>query len=130
MIRAIFTTSEQLMMSALDNALQNEVFASHLDDGIIRYLYAAALLSFAGKEISRQNLAEAIRSLGIEPNREFIDIVLSTKIKGHLAYVYAYYFLLVNGVTVSERGLMAAVESLGIKADRRNASEVLKFVQQ
>jgi ribosomal protein L12E/L44/L45/RPP1/RPP2 len=129
-IKAIFTTSEQLMISALEKALKNEDFASHLNDGIIRYLYAAALLSFAGKEIDRENLAAAIGSLGISPDYKFIDIVMAANLKGHLTYVYAYYYLLVNGVAVSEQKLIETVESLGIKADRHAAEEVLKFVQQ
>lgn len=129
-IKAIFATSEQLMMSTLNEALKNKEFALHLNDGIVRYLYAAALLGFVGKEINRENLAGVIRSLDIEPNYKFIDIVLTTNIKGHLAYVYAYYYLLVNGMMVSAQRLADTVESLGAKADRRTASAVLEILQQ
>jgi ribosomal protein L12E/L44/L45/RPP1/RPP2 len=129
-IRAVFSTSEQLMMSTLDKAMKNEGIALHLDEGIIRYLYAAALLSFAGKDINKENLAGVIKSIGMEPNGEFVDLVLSSGIKGHLVYVYAYYYLLVNGVAVSEQGLMDTVESLGTKADRRTAAEVIRFAQK
>jgi ribosomal protein L12E/L44/L45/RPP1/RPP2 len=129
-VRAIFITSEQLIMSALDKAMKNKDIAAHLNDGIIRYLYAATLLSFVGKEINRENLTGVIKSLDVAPNNEFIDIVLSANLKGHLVYVYAYYYLLVNGAEVSEQKLIETVESLGIKADRRTAAEVIKFAQQ
>lgn len=129
-IGAISSTSEQLLMTAIDRALENEDFITHLNDGIVRYLYAAAFLSFAGKEITKENLANAITSLDVKPNYEFIDIILNTKLKSHLAYVYTYYYLLVNGMTVSEKKLISTAKSLGIKADKATAAEVLKFVQK
>ena len=117
-------------MTAMGRALENEDFIMHLNDGIVRYLYAAAFLSFAGKEITKENLTNAIISLDVKPNYEFIDIILDTKLKSHLAYVYIYYYLLVNGTAVSEKKLIDTAKSLGIKADRATAAEVLKFVQK
>jgi ribosomal protein L12E/L44/L45/RPP1/RPP2 len=129
-IGSISSTSEQLLMSGLNSALENGDFIAHLDDGIVRYLYAAAFLSFAGKDISKDNLANVIKSLDVEPDDEFMDIILATKFKSHLAYIYTYYFLLVNGMAVTEKKLIATVKFLGIKADRETAAEVLKFVQK
>jgi ribosomal protein L12E/L44/L45/RPP1/RPP2 len=129
-VSAVFSTSQQLLMSSLDKTMQNKEFLAHLDDGIVRYLYAAAFLSFAGKEINKQNLTDVIASLDQKPNDKYIDILLSTKLRSHLMYVYIYYFLLVNGMTVSEKKLLDTAKLLGIKADRATADEVLKFVQQ
>jgi ribosomal protein L12E/L44/L45/RPP1/RPP2 len=129
-IGAISSSSEQLLMSGLDKALKNEDFIAHLNDGIVRYLYAAAFLSFAGKEITKENLTKVITSLEVEPNDKFMEIILATKFKSHLAYVYTYYFLLVNGMAVTEKKLIDTAKSLGIKANHETAAEVLKFVQK
>lgn len=129
-VTAIFSSCLQILMLALGQHLENKEFVAHLDDGIARYLYAAALLSFASKEIDRKNLTAVISSLDIIPNQKLVDIILSMKLKSHLGYVYIYYYLLVNGVSVTEEKLVQTAEALGIKGDVKSAAELLKFLQK
>ncbi len=132
LIKAVFATSEQLTMLSMNLALKNKEFVSHLHDGIVRYLYAALLLSFVGKDINGKNLVGVIKSLGVEPNQKFIDILLGTNVEGHpvfistLVYVYAYYYLLANGVEVTEQKIMELVEAIGVKEDTRTAVEIFQ----
>lgn len=128
-IKAITDTSSKLVTAELEQLLEKPEIIN-APKNIMTYMYAAGFLSFSGRELNKENLCNVVKSLGIEPDEDLIEILLSPKldIKGHLIYVYGFYFLLVNGVIPTEDNIIKVVSSVNEKGNKQIASEVREFI--
>ena len=121
-------SSKKLIMLKLMELLSSKDVASTIKSGVMPYIYAAGLLSFAGREINRRNLTGVVKSIGLVPDMKFVGIVSKMEPSSHLIYVYAFYFLLANGIQPTARGIVKVVESLGTRGDEALAREIFDFV--
>jgi len=95
---------------------------------VVPYLYAAAFLSFSGREINEENLSKVMKVADITPSERIIGLLLSSNLRSHLPYLYAYYFLLALGKHGSASEIVNMVDSLGIQADKTRINEVFAFL--
>lgn len=128
-VNAVSNTSQNLIIASLGRALKNDSIRSYINKGIMAYLYAAGFLSFAGKEISRDSLSRALKAIGISPNDDLIQAILSADIKSHLVYVYAFYYLLANGMKVTEDEISDAVRAVGMEPEHSRIIDILEFLE-
>jgi ribosomal protein L12E/L44/L45/RPP1/RPP2 len=92
------------------------------------YIYAAAFLSFAGREINEENLAKVLKVVGISADKKIVKLLFSAKVKCHFPYIYAYYFLLALGKAGSEEQILKIVDSIGLRTDKDRVNDVLNFL--
>ena len=121
---SLASTSSEYMSSALKQLMENDEIKAHIKQGIMPYIYAAGLLSFAGREITEENLSKLVKAIGIVPNEYLMDVLLKTGIKSHLVYVYAFYYLVASSVGVSTEKMEEVVEALGVQSDMQIAEEM------
>jgi hypothetical protein len=69
-----------------------------------------------------------MRSIGIQPKKDIIELVSRTFKQNHLLYVYAYYFLVANGKESNRKNISRVVESLGIKVNKNTLKEALAYI--
>ncbi len=122
-------TTQRLMLYGFDSTLKNKEIARHIKDGIMQYIHVEAFLSFAGREITKENVETVVRSLGMEPDGELIDLVVSSSPKSHLIYIYAYYLLVAEGSEVTPQNICKVVESVGIVPDLKRVNDIFAFVK-
>ncbi|MDE1823426.1 MAG: hypothetical protein KGI00_04100 [Candidatus Micrarchaeota archaeon] len=127
-VEAVSNSSVDVVTSELAKTMRDERVRAHMKDGIIAYLYAAGFLSFAGREINRENLSKVVSAIGIRPNDALIDIVIGAGVKNHLVYVYAFYYLLANGLERSDENIRKVMNAIGMEADKEGYGDVLPFV--
>ncbi len=104
-------------------------FKGKVSGECVRYLYASAFLSFAGREINKKSLSSVLKSVGIKPKEECINTFLKTGIESHLVYLYAYYFLLANRLAASDENMSGVIKSLGMKPDKERINAARGFVR-
>ncbi len=129
-LEAISATSTQIIVQGLSDTLDSKDVKGALNSGILPYLYAAGLLSYAGRDIDKKSVSKVVASLGLKPQNDLIDIVLRTGVKGHLIYVYAFYFLIATGRQTTKENIKKVVEALGVKPDSEDIDYVLKYVAE
>ncbi len=129
-VKAVADTCAQLLIAELQKALSNEDVRSHVKDGVMSVLFAAAFLSFAGREITKESLTNVLKVIHLEPNPKMVDLVLGAGIKNHLIYAYAYYFILVNGLDATESEIADVVGVLGLSANLQTIREVVNLTSQ
>lgn len=122
--------STALLISELKKSLSNPAIKAHIYDGISSYLYAAGFLSLTGREITRENLINCIKMLGVKPKDELVDAIFKADIKSHLVYIYAYYFLLSVGREVTVNELESVLGAIGIPVDKASAAEAIVFLNE
>lgn len=127
-IKSLTSASESVLIDQLGKGMKSAEVRSHIKDGILPYVYAAGFLSFAGREIDRDNLSKVIKAIGITPNNAFIDALHNAGIKSHLIYVYAFYFLVANGKETSEENMSAVISALGLQPDKNRISDIRGFL--
>lgn len=127
LVNSLATTSSVYIISTMNRLTQDKDVRAHMNEGMLNYLYAAALLSLAGREITKDNMAKILKVLGVESNTKFMDVLLKKGLKGHVVYIYAYYFILASGHEITIDKMMATVTALGVKPDRDIAKEMLEF---
>ena len=110
--------------------MESPEIKSNIGKGIVNYVLAAGLLSFAGREIDKKNLTAVVASMGITPDSKMADSLLLTGAKSHLVYLYAYYFLLAGKVPVSEEKMIDVIAALGLKPDRDRAKRMFELCTQ
>ena len=93
-IDEITNCSDSYMSMALGVLMQRPEIRKHIDGGVMPYLYAAGLLSFAGREITDESLSKLLKVIGVKPDRKLLDIIMESGVKSHLVYIYSFYFLL------------------------------------
>jgi ribosomal protein L12E/L44/L45/RPP1/RPP2 len=123
-VDSLASASAEYISSALKRLLESDEIRAHVKEGIMPYLYAAGLLSFAAKEINEENLTTLIRIIGVEPNEYLIGVLLRTGIRSHLVYIYAFYYLSIGSRAVTAEKMEEVVEALGIQPDRDIAEEM------
>ncbi len=129
LLGSLNSTTEKIVMSEFRRALADKELSSHINSGVMQYLYAAGFLSYCAKEINRENLKKVISAMGSVPDDKMIDIVLKLDMKSHLVYVYAYYFLVANGKDISEPRISELIEAIGMAPDKERIAEMLKFLK-
>ncbi len=122
-------TTQKLMLYGFDSTLKNKEVAGHIKDGIMQYIHVEAFLSFAGREITRENVENVAISLGMEPDEKLIDLIIQSSPKSHLIYIYAYYLLVAEGKEVTAQNICKVVESVGLVADIKRVNEILAFIK-
>ena len=127
-VEQVEASSKKIIMLKLMELLNDKNVVANMRNGMMSYIYAAGLLSFSGREISRKSMASVIRSIGIRPDGRMIDLILGAGIRSHLVYVYAFYFLLANGIEPTVKGMMGVASSLGVGGDESTAREIFDFV--
>lgn len=127
-ISAVSSSSSEYILSSFRKLLADQNIAANVGTGILDYMLAAGLLSFAGREIDRKSLSRVVKAVGITPDPKMVDILITTGIKSHLIYLYAYYFLVAGRTPVSEQKMMDVVDALGLKPDRDRAAKMLALL--
>lgn len=125
-INAVTTTSQEVFIQELGKIMSDKNSVEFLNKHGMPYLYAAGLLSFAGRDINIENMSKVMNAIGAKP--DFLDMFLVSKIKSHLIYVYAFYYLLANGRETFEEGVAKVVEALGVKVDAATLKESLDYI--
>jgi ribosomal protein L12E/L44/L45/RPP1/RPP2 len=120
--------SSKLIMVELRKALDAPEIKENIGKGMMLYLYAAGFLSFAGREITRTKVGAVVKSTGVEPNYELIDLLLKNDMKSHLVYVYAFYYLVASGKDPSKENVKKVLEAIKVKPDMSRADDILEFV--
>ncbi|MCL4379695.1 MAG: hypothetical protein M1160_03725 [Candidatus Marsarchaeota archaeon] len=129
-LRGVCAVSDKIIMRSLSKVLKDREVDELIRHGMLPYVYAAGFLSFAGRSISRNNMASIVQSIGIIPDARIITLFLNSGVRSHLIYLYSFYFLLANGVEPSRDKIAAAVRSLGIDVDAIALDDVLSFLRR
>ena len=130
LLYSLCDTMQKLMLASFDSILKDKEVAQHISDGIMQYIHAAAFLSFASREINKENISAVVRSLGLVPDERMIDILISSGARSHLIYVYAYYLLVASGKEVNEANICMVVESVGIVPEAKRVGDVLSLINK
>lgn len=125
-VNAVSTSCSRIILSELKKLLGTPEVNSRMKNGIMPYIYAAGFLSFAGREISADNIGKLMSSVGLAADSGIMDVLNGSNLKSHLIYVYAFYFLMANGVAPTSNEVMAVVEAMGMHADEAVANEAIK----
>ena len=129
-VSAVSSSSYKYILSTFKRLVESPEIKPNIGKGIINYVLAAGLLSFAGREIDKKSLTNVVESLGVAPDSKMADSLLTTGIKSHLVYLYAYYFLLAGRIPVSEQKMMDVVMALGLKPDKDRAKRMFELCTQ
>lgn len=127
-LKAVSSSSLQIVLDQFERAMENSEIRANFQNGIVPYLYVAAFLSFAGREIDSENMTSLLNAVGIAPDQKLIDIMIGSGVESHLIYVYAFYLLLATGRETSETNVMNIVRTLGLEPDAVRVSYVLNLV--
>lgn len=129
-IEEVISASKKIMLAELGKLLKQKNLGKAIEKGIMPYIYAAGFLSFAGREINKENLAKAMKAIGAEPDPKMVDALLKTGIRSHVIYVYAFYFLLANGRETSEGNIRRVVDEFGISEESKVLEETLAYINR
>ncbi len=125
---AIASAQNSFMSAEFTRIVKDPAIKEHLDD-VMPYLYAAAFLSFAGREIDENTMDTVLKTIGFAPDSRIIRKLSDAGVKSHLIYVYTYYFLLAFGKIADAENIMKMVNALGIHADEGRVNDVLTFIK-
>ncbi len=98
-------------------------------DEMMPYLYAAAYVSYAGREITEENVGTVLRAAGFIPDRSLMRLLENANVKSHLIYIYSYYFLVALGKIGSAEEMTTLAKALDVDADEGRANDVLLFLR-
>ncbi len=121
--------SLRILTSELEEIIECKEVKDNLPNGIMLYIYTSAFLSFAGRSINKENISNVLKSMGITPNEQMIDVLMRNKIRSHLIYVYATYLLLAAGILPEKEKVKKVVESIGENADDKAAAEAKYLIE-
>lgn len=127
-LKAVTDTSYEIVMNSFSKILDDSDVIANVKNGFMPYIFAAGFLSFAGREISSQNMSGVLGAINIEFNEQFMQIMNRISVKSHLIYVYAYYFLLSNGMVADVQGISKVVSSIGIYPDAKGIEDVISYI--
>ena len=98
-------------------------------DEMMPYLYAAAYVSYAGREITEENIGAVLRAAGFKPDVSLMRLLDNANVKSHLIYIYSYYFLVALGRMGSAEEMTKLAKALDMDADEGRANDVLLFMK-
>lgn len=125
---AIASTEISYMSAEFRRIVETKGIIEHAGE-MMPYLYAAAFVSYAGREITEESVGAVLRATGFVPDRSLMRLFEASKAKSHLVYIYSYYFLLALGREGTAGGMMSLVKALGMDADEARANDVLLFLK-
>jgi ribosomal protein L12E/L44/L45/RPP1/RPP2 len=126
-IHAIDNIAENINVSELRRVLSTKSVEATPE--LMDYVCTAAFLSYAGREMNRENLEKTLSSIGLTPNEKLIDVVLALGMKSHLIYIYTFYYLLACGLEPNEKNILRVVEAQGLVGDHERINFLLKFIE-
>lgn len=127
----INTASADILFASLGDILANQDIRAHLADHTIqKYIYVVGLLSFTGREITKDNVKSILITLGEQPDNELLDVLFGAKPEGHLIYLYSIYLILVMGQKPETQVITRLVKALGITPNPETAEKVLELFNE
>ena len=127
-LSSISTTTEAILLSEFDKFLKNDGFMRATKGDPMPYLSALAILSFALKEESKENVSGIMNAIGLNFDGKTFDAMPKIYEHNRLVYVHAFYFLVINGKETSEANIRRVVEAMGIEFDAETFEESLGFI--
>ncbi len=128
-VTALTSTTKVVMIAGFKKFMETDHIREVFAQGLMPYVYAAGFLSFAGREITEDNLTKAINSIGMTPNPAHIEALLKTGITSHLMYIYAYYYLLAVGQEPTITRIINVTKEFGIPPNADRAGEALVYIK-
>ena len=128
LMSAIASTESSFISAEFRRIVQTPAIIEHANE-MMPYLYAAAYISYAGREITEETVGAVLRAARFVPDRKLLRMLENANVKSHLMYIYSYYFLLALGRVGSTDEIMKLVSSLGMEADESRANDVLLFLK-
>ena len=125
---AIANTESRYMAAEFRRITKAKGIIEHASE-MTPYLFAAAYVSYAGREIDSESVGAVLRAAGFVPDRILMQLLEAGNVKSHLIYVYSYYFLVALGKAGTAEEMMNLVKALGMEADESRANDVLLFLK-
>ncbi len=130
LIGEVTSTSKEVLTRGLGEIVQNGAVQARLSDNrLVPYIYVIGFLSFCARDVNRENVSTTLRAMGIEPDPELLEIVMSAKPKSHLVYLYCAYTLVAMGKGADQAKVMAFAKALGVTPDPDAAREALEIFE-
>lgn len=127
-MEAIADTQNRFISAEFMRIVKSPELMGHVDE-VMPYLYAAAYLSFAGREIDEENTGNVLKTVGFTPNKKILQLLEGVNMRSHLIYVYTYYFLLAMGREGTAEEILKLVKALGIEAGEEDLNDTLLFLK-
>lgn len=125
---AIASTESSYMSAEFRRIVETKGIIEHAGE-MMPYLYAAAFVSYAGREITEESVGAVLRATGFVPDRGLMRLLEASKAKSHLVYIYSYYFLLALGREGTAEEMLKLVRALGMNPDEGRINDVLLFIK-
>lgn len=89
------------------------------------YVYLSGLLNLLGRDMTRENMSNALKSVGITPDEDMIETVLNANNENGVMYIYSIYFLVILGKEPNVKNICDLVKSLGATPNQTLARKEL-----
>lgn len=127
-LEPISATTEAILLAEFDKFLKNDEFMRVTKSNPMSYLSTLAILSFALKEESKENISKLMNAMSLGFDEKTFDMIPKIYERNRLVYVHAFYFLVINGKETSEANIRGVVEALGMEFDKKTFEESLGYI--
>ncbi len=114
LIGQITSASTDVLLNGAQKLLDDETVAQYIKENKMQpYIYLSGMLNLLGRELNSENISKVLIGIGIQPDSNLIDALLSANNENGVIYVYSIYFLVILGREQSVKNIMDVVKSLG-----------------
>jgi ribosomal protein L12E/L44/L45/RPP1/RPP2 len=119
----------RLLLLALDQLMVDDRVRGDLD-GMMPYVYTAGFLALSGQDLTKERMETALKTVGVESNKERLSKFLSTNTKADLVYMYAAYYLIVMGTPITKENIENILVVLGHRVDEDSVNKMLVMYKE
>jgi ribosomal protein L12E/L44/L45/RPP1/RPP2 len=128
-INSLSESTNKYMLEEFEKLLSNKDIKSN-PGKLMPYIYAATLLSLTGREIDQENLSKVLLVIGVNLDKNVLEILAKANVRSHIPYLDAYYFLIASGKLGTEQEILDVIKALGLTPDKTRIIDILSFLNK
>ncbi|MCL5675193.1 MAG: hypothetical protein M1611_01110 [Candidatus Marsarchaeota archaeon] len=95
------------------------------------YVGAVMMLSFVGRPVSREDIEAVLEGAGVEPEKRFMDFVLSMNFENNIvSYAVFAYFLRIVRMEITAENITMVAKTVGMAPDEEVIRHVLELYEE
>lgn len=111
----------------LDTTLKNNPKFDTMDPEIYNYLWTLSTLSFAGRDVDKEDVKKLISAVGFKPNDVMLDAIVSLRFRNKLVYIISLYYLISVDAKPTLENVLATAKAMEAIPDAHVAQQAIDY---
>lgn len=120
-------TMADFYVKEMDSILVKRKDILELSPAIDPYIWAVGTLAFAGKDIERDTVEAVVQAVGITPEDNLLDAIVSLRFRNRLTYIIAVNYLIAIEVEPTVQKVLDTVRAIDVIPDALVAKQAIEY---